>query len=337
MRRDGVVAGFGEVMIRLSAPRGERLLQTPRLDVTLGGAEANVLVSLARLGHATRMVTLLPTNELGRAAAGELARHGVNLSHVLWSAGRMGTYFLTPGAGARPAEVLYDRAGSVFATVGPEAIDWTTTLDGVGWLHLSGVTPAINAACAEAAIRAAQAARAAGATVSFDGNFRGSLWAAWDGDAPAILGRLFALADIAFADHRDVGLVLARGIAGADPAAAAAEAAFAAWSNLQLIAGTVRLAASADSQSLGARLFTRDRQIQAAARPLDGIVDRIGGGDAFAAGLIHGLRRGMGEQQALEFALAAAVLKHAVWGDFNLAREDEILALVAGQGADVRR
>src|SRR4051812_21981132 len=107
MRRDGVVAGFGEVMIRLSAPRGERLLQTPRLDVTVGGAEANVLVSLALLGHATRMVTLLPANELGRAAAGELARHGVDVSRVVWRPGRMGTYFLTPGAGARPAEVLY--------------------------------------------------------------------------------------------------------------------------------------------------------------------------------------------------------------------------------------
>jgi 2-dehydro-3-deoxygluconokinase len=334
MRLDGTIAGFGELMLRLSAPRGERLLQTPRLDVSFGGAEANVLVSLARLGHPVRMVTLLPPNELGRAAAGELARHGVDTSAVVWAGRRLGAYYLTPGAGARPAEVLYDRQGSAFAAAPVDAIDWSAALAGAGWLHLSGVTPAIGPACAEAAVRAAEAARAAGVTVSFDGNFRRTLWEAWDGDAAAITARLLSLADIAFADHRDIGLALGRVFSEPSQAAAAA---FAAWPQLQQLAATRRPAETADAQTLGAALFTRDGSWQAAPRAIAGIVDRIGAGDAFAAGMIHGLRRGWARQQTLEFALAAAVVKHSIHGDFNLAGEAEIQAVADGEAASVRR
>jgi 2-dehydro-3-deoxygluconokinase len=172
MRRDGAIAGFGELLIRLTAPRGERILQTPRFEVAIGGAEANVLVSLSVLGHDTRMVTWLPENDLGRAAAAEIARYGVSTRHVSWGQGRMGTYFVTLGAGARASEVLYDRTGSLFATAPADAVDWSSALDGAGWLHLSGVSPAIGPLTAQAAIRAATAAKAAGLTVSFDGNFR---------------------------------------------------------------------------------------------------------------------------------------------------------------------
>ena len=334
MRRDGAIAGFGELLIRLSAPRGERLLQSPRLEVSIGGAEANVLVSLAVLGHETRMVSWLPGNDLGRAAAGEIARQGVDVRHLAWAPGRMGPYFITPGAGARGAEIIYDRAGSVFAAAAADGIDWTEALQGAGWLHLSGVTPAIGATCAAAALRAAQAARSAGLTVSFDGNFRKTLWDAWDGDPAALLHPIFAEADLAFADHRDFSLVLGRDLASPE---AAASAAFAAFPNLRMIAATRRIAGSADQQTLGAMLHARQASLSAEPRALTGIVDRIGGGDAFAAGLIHGLRRGWTDQAALDFALAAAVLKHSTWGDFNLAREDEILRLVAGGDADVRR
>ena len=334
MRRDGAIAGFGELLIRLSAPRGERLLQSPRLEVSIGGAEANVLVSLAVLGHATRMVSLLPGNDLGRAAAGEIARYGVDVSQLVWASGRMGTYFITPGAGARGAETIYDRAGSVFAAAAADAVDWDAALKGAGWLHLSGVTPAIGPACAAAALRAARAARAAGLTVSFDGNFRKTLWDAWDGDPAALLKPIFAEADLAFADHRDFSLVLGQTLPSPQ---AAAKAAFAAFPNLKMIAGTRRIAGSADQQTLGALLQTREGRLEAEPRALTGIVDRIGGGDAFAAGLIHGLRKGWADAASLDFALAAAVLKHSTWGDFNLAREDEIQRLVQGGDADVRR
>ncbi|MFN3511472.1 MAG: sugar kinase [Phenylobacterium sp.] len=336
----GRIVCFGEVLLRLSAPGAGRLLQSPQLDVCVGGAEANVAVSLARFGREAAVVSLLPDNALGRAARDELRRHGVDTSGVRFAPGRMGLYFLSPGAVLRPSEVTYDRAGSAFAVADPGAVDWETRLSGAAWLHLSGVTPAIGAGAAEAAVRAAREARRLGVKVSFDGNFRATMWAAWQGDAPAILRAIFECADVAFADERDIGLVLggdySRGSVE-ERRRRAAEAAFAAFPNLQRLAATVRTHHGVDRQDLSATLATREAWITTKAYPLGGIVDRIGAGDAFAAGVLHGLLGGESDRASLEFGLAAAVLKHSIPGDFNLVQEAEVRALVAGDGLDVKR
>jgi 2-dehydro-3-deoxygluconokinase len=339
MRTDGAIACFGEIMLRLAAPDSELLLQSARLAATFGGAEANVAVSLARLGHDARMVGVLADNAIGAAARDALRQHGVNVAGLRSVPGRMGLYFLTPGSGLRPSQVLYDRAGSAFAVAAPDAIDWDAALSGVGWLHLSGVTPAIGASTAAAAVRAAKAARRLGVTLSFDGNYRASLWQAWDGDGPAILGEIVSQADVMFGDHRDVALILGRPFAGEGeaPRSEAAAAAFAAWPNLQAMASTRRVQHSADHNDLSGFLFTRAGAWTTRSHALIQIVDRIGGGDAFAAGVIHGLRRGLGEQRSVEFGLAAAALKHAIPGDFNLSSVADVERLMGAEGLDVRR
>lgn len=323
---------YGEIMIRLSAPSGELMLQAPQLDVTFGGAEANVAVSLARFGHDARMATTLPDNALGRATLTELQRFGVDTSLVRSVQGRMGLYFVTLGAGPRAAEVLYDRAQSAFAR-DPQA-DWPAALAGADWLHVSGVTPALNAACAECALGAMRAARAAGVNTSFDANFRAKLWEARGDDPRPTLDALFAEADLMFAGARDIGLVT-----GARPAdnEAAARIAFERYPRLQRIAATNRTVKSADHHELSGLMIARDGIARTHAHDVTGIVDRIGGGDAFAAGVLHGLASGMSDQAALDFAVAAAVLKHTVRGDFNLASVADVEFYLSNSGADVRR
>jgi 2-dehydro-3-deoxygluconokinase len=311
------------------------MLQTPRLDVTYGGAEANVAVSLARLGHDARMVTVLPDNVLGRAVIDEMRRYGVEAAGMRFGAGRMGLYFLTQGAGHRAPEILYDRANSAFALADPETVDWERELAGAGWLHLSGVTAAIGEKSSQAAIRAARAARRLGVTLSFDCNYRAKLWDAWKGDGRRILGEIVAEADLVFGDHRDIGLIL--GASYPAEGRAAADAAFAAFPNLQRLAATPRVQHSADHNELAALMYGRDGEWHAPSMSLTHIVDRIGAGDAFAAGLIHGLRRGLGDEGALKFGLAAACLKHVTPGDFNLVRIEDVEALLSGAGVSVRR
>lgn len=327
------VVCFGELLIRLSAPDNELLLQSHRLNVCFGGAETNVAVNLARLGHAARLVTVAADNALGRAGRDELRKHGVDTSAVAFVPGRMGLYFLTPGAGARPSQVLYDRAGSAFAERAGE-VDWDRALDGASRFHVSGVTPAVGPKAAAAAIAGVRAARPRGLPVSFDGNYRPGLWALWDGDAPALLGQILAETETLFGDHRDVGLILRRPFA--DPALAAT-AAFEAFPNLRRMVFTERAAHSASHNDITGHLITRDGAWRTAPRSLNPIIDRIGGGDAFAAGFLHGLIEGLGEQASLDFAVAAAALKHGIPGDFNLIGRAEVEDLLAGGGADVRR
>ena len=331
---------FGEVLLRLSAPGAELLLQTPQLKVCVGGAEANVAVSLARLGHAAAMASVLPDNALGRAALDELRKHGVDIAHVALAPGRMGLYFLAPGALRRASEVLYDRADSAFARAAPEAVDWDRAFAGADWFHLSGVTAAVGPNAAGAAVRAVKAARARGLTVSFDCNYRAKLWEAWDGDGPAILREILAEADLVFGDHRDMGLLLGKSFetkGAAERRRLAAAAAFDAFPNLKRMACTIRVQHSVDHNDLSGLMFARDGAWSTPSYPLTPIVDRIGGGDAFAAGVIHGLRRGLPEQETVAFGIAAACLKHAIPGDFNLASEADIRALMDDAGVDVRR
>ena len=199
---------FGEILIRLSSPDGELLLQRPSLDVHVGGAEANVAVSLARFGNAVRMVSVVPPNAPGSAAVGELKRHGVDTAGVARHPGRMGLYFLSPGAVTRPTAVLYDRARSAFALAAPSAVDWSRELAGASWLHLSGIASALGEQAAAANQRAAEAAASLGVAVSFNGNYRELLWAENGGNAPLLLRRILAVARVAFIDDRDVGSIL---------------------------------------------------------------------------------------------------------------------------------
>lgn len=339
----GSIACFGELLLRLAAPGRELLLQSPSLEVRIGGAEANVGVSLAQFGHAVSMLGTVADNPLGRAALGELRRHGVDTRRVHLADGRMGLYFLATGAGHRPSEVLYDRAASAFALAPATGYDWTALLGGAAWLHLSGITPALGAATAASAADAVRAAVAGGVRVSFDGNFRPRLWAAWDGDPAALLRPLLEGAEIAFADHRDIDVVLGPGTDDdADTHeqrfARAARRAFDAFPRLQRIACTTRAQASVEHHALGALMATRAGELhRVAPLELPAIVDRIGGGDAFAAGVLHGLLEGWDDADSLRFGHAAGCLKHAVPGDFNLCGVDEVLALVRGERLDVKR
>jgi 2-dehydro-3-deoxygluconokinase len=335
----GTFLAFGEIMLRLSPPGRELLLQTPRLDVWVAGAEANVATQLARLDHDVGFASRVPDNDLGRAAIATLRGHGVDVRHVQTGGERMGLYFVTSGAGMRATEVVYDRAWSAFAEAPADAWDWDAILAGVDRLHLSGITPALGPVPAESAIAAAEAAAARGIAVSFDGNWRGKLWARWDADPRAILTRIVRHADLMFGNHRDVALLLGRddfGGEGEDRRRAAAEAAFDAFPKLRTIASTARHVEHVDLNRLSARIDTRDGHAQTDEVILAGIVDRIGGGDAFAAGVLHGLRTGQDGAGAARTGLALAALKHSLPGDAALFRQADIDAFLAG-GLDVRR
>lgn len=334
-----MIACFGELLLRLTAPGRELLLQRPHLDVHHGGAEANVAVALAHLGHRTRMISRVPDNVLGRAAVAELRRHGVDEGGVLVGPGRMGLYFLSAGAGFRPSEIVYDREGSSFALAGSQDFDWDRLLDGADLLHLSGITPALGPCSAELAVAAADAAAARGLQISFDGNYRAQLWQRWDSDPRTILRALVSRADLLFGNHRDISLLLGEpfGGDGADRRRAAAEAAFAAFPKLQVIASTARHVVDSERHRLAASVDRRDGAAQTDEVEITGIVDRIGTGDAFAAGVLHGLMLERDLEWTARAGLALACLKHGLPGDVSLFGPDEIAAFMSGAVEDVRR
>ena len=325
-------------MLRLSPPGRELLLQTPKFEVNVAGAEANVATGLACLGHKVRMVSAVSDNPLGAAAIGELRRRGVDTSTVASEPGRLGLYFLTPGAGLRASEVVYDRAHSVFAERAAHAWDWDAALEGATRLHLSGITPALGPNSAAAAIAAAEAATARGVPVSFDGNYRARLWEAWDSDPKSVLTTLIGHADILFGNHRDISLLLGSAFSGdgSDRRREAAEAAFAAFPKLRMIASTARHVVDADSHRVAARIDTRAGAHQTEEALIAGIVDRIGAGDAFAAGVLHGLIETGDAAAAAQAGLALTALKHSLPGDASLFTRADLAAFEEG-GLDVRR
>jgi 2-dehydro-3-deoxygluconokinase len=252
----------------------------------------------------------------------------------------MGLYFLSTGAVQRASEVLYDRSGSAFATAPPELVDWDEALAGSTWLHVSGITAAIGPQAAQAAMRAVKAARRARIAVSFDCNYRAKLWEAWGGNPASGLRALAAEADLLFADDRVLALMLAREFEAATAAerfeAASAEA-FRSFGDLQRVATTVRVQHSPDHHELFAIMNARGSITTTGRRQLPGIVDRIGAGDAFAAGLLHGLLSALDDESALEFALVAACLKHSLPGDYNLFSVRDVESAMADRSWDVKR
>jgi 2-dehydro-3-deoxygluconokinase len=329
---------FGELLLRLSAPSHELLLQSDVLKAHFGGAEANVAVGLACLGHETAMVSRAPAHRLGDAAIEYLRRHGVDTAGVARGGDRLGLYFLAPGAGLRASEIVYDRTGSSLATIEAGFFDWPKLLEGADRLHLSGITPALGPGPAALALEAAQAARAAGVLISFDGNYRARLWEAWDSKPREVLTRLVDHADILFGNHRDVALLLGGPFSGdgEDRRREAAEAAFDVFPNLRLIASTARHAEAADVNRLAARIDSRERGFQTEDVMISGIVDRIGAGDAFAVGVLHALHSGGGEAETARTGLALAALKHSLPGDASLFNQRDIDAFRA-ESLDVRR
>lgn len=329
---------FGELLIRLTAPRHELLMQSPSLALHVGGAEANVAIGLVNLGHPCRMISIVPDNALGRGAVAAVRGQGVDCSGVSEAPGRMGLYFLSVGAGLRASEIVYDRAGSSFAAATSADFDWDAQLAGSALLHLSGITPALGPHSAEAVLAAARAAKRLGVPTSFDGNYRAMLWEAWDSDPRAILSELIGMADILFGNHRDLSLVLGRDFSGdgAERRREAAMAGFAAFPQLKLIASTARHIVSADHHRIAARVDSRDGAYQTDEAEVTGIVDRIGAGDAFAAGVLHSHLGGGDVRAMAETGLALTCLKHSLPGDASRFGQADIDAFHAG-GLDVRR
>ena len=324
---------FGEILLRLAPPGRELLMQSGQLQATFAGAEANVAVALASFGHAVEMLTIAPEGPLGNALVAELRRNGVGIDRIKRTTGRLGLFFYTPGALRRPSEILYDRAGSAFAA-NPALCADPQTLDGAQWFHISGVTPALGRASADAAIAMAQAARMRGVGISFDGNYRSKLWESWRDQAPAILRQLFETADIVFGDARDIALVLGKSFPNTEAAAAAA---FAAFPHLKRIAYTTRISRAVEHQDYGARMHMRTGTHEVPTIELSGIVDRVGTGDAFAAGVIHGLLTKMTDADALKFGHAAACLKHSIFGDFLTLNAEAVRHSIGDGSLDVRR
>ena len=331
---------FGEIMLRLTPPGFERLLQSPALHATFGGGEANVAASLAGFGLPAAFVTILPqANPLADAAIGELRRFGVDTSHIARSAGRLGIYFLETGASQRGSKVVYDREGSAFALASAN-IDWPRVLAGAGWFHVTGITPAVSQAAAGLAIEAARTAHGMGITVSCDLNFRKNLWK-WGKPASAVMPELVQLSDILIANEEDIQMAL--GLAADVDVHAGAldrasyrrltEAVMREYGHLRGIAVTLRESKSASHNVWSACLHDGREFLLSRTYDIAHIVDRVGAGDSFAAGLIYGMRTGLGSQEALDFAVAASCLKHSIPGDINRVSVDEVKALLAGGGS----
>jgi 2-dehydro-3-deoxygluconokinase len=329
---------FGELLLRLTAPGRELLLQRPHLDVHIGGAEANVAVGLASLGHSTKVASIVPDNALGQAAIGYLRRYGVDASGVATAPGRMGLYFLAQGAGLRASEIVYDREGSSFALASRDSFDWDRLLEGVDLLHMSGITPALGPQSAEAALAAAEAAERLGVPISLDGNYRAQLWERWESNPREILTRLVAKAEIMFGNHRDISLLLGETFSGDGPdrRREASEAAFVAFPKLRMIASTARHIDDADRHRISARVDTPEGAAQTEEVVVAGIIDRIGAGDAFATGILHGLRLGRDLEWTVRSGLAVTALKHSLPGDASLFAPRDIDAFLSGE-LDVRR
>lgn len=329
---------FGEILLRLSPPDRQMLVQAGSLDMVAGGAEANVASALASLGHAVRFAGVVTDNPLGERALASLRACGVDAGHVARAPGRMGLYFLEAGSGLRPSAITYDRAGSAFAEAAPQAIDFAGALAGARLLHCGGITPALGPKGVALARAANSAARDLGVPICFDGNYRAQLWAAWDSDPAAILRELVAEATIMIGNHRDISLLLGRDFSGEgeERRREAAEAAFDAFPNLELIASTARHLVTSDHHRISARVDSRRRSHQTDEIDVTGIVDRIGTGDAFAAGVIDGWLGGGDLAVMAARGLALAALKHSIPGDMCPVSSAMLDGFDSGAG-DVRR
>ncbi len=336
-----VTVTFGEVMLRLAPPGFERFLQSPVLGATFGGGEANVAVAMTGFGLPAAFVTVLPEKSaLSDAVMGELRRFGVDVSRAVRGKGRLGIYFVEAGANQRPSKVIYDREYSAIALAKPGDISWDDALHEAAWFHITGITPAVSQSAAGLAMESVQAARRKGIPVSCDLNYRKNLWK-WGKPAIEVMTEMLKFADFAVANEEDVQMALGikadvdvhSGKLDRAQYEKLTEKVLAAYPNLQAIAITLRESRSASHNGWSACLNDRKQFMVSRAYEITHIVDRVGTGDSFAAGLIYGLQQLPGHEAALEFAVAASCLKHSIPGDFHRCSREEVEALLKGGGS----
>ena len=334
------VVTFGEIMLRLSPPGVERFLQSPVLSATFGGGEANVAVSLAHFGCESVYVTALPSHAIGEAALHALRAEGVRTDHIVRSGSRVGIYFAETGASQRASTVIYDRAHSAISELAPDAVDWAAVMSGAAWFHTTGITPALGPRAADATARAIGAARSAGARVTFDLNYRRKLWT--ESEAQRVVGPLLKDVELVVANEEDLQSVLGIHVANTDVAAGrlavdgfrqAAERVTTEFGP-RLVAITLRESLSASDNGWSALLWDANTGTMLTSQRYEvRVVDRIGAGDSFAAGLIYGLLAGRAPADALRFAVAASALKHSIPGDFNRVTVEEVDRLAYGDAS----
>lgn len=328
-------------MLRLAPPEFDRFLQRPEFQATWGGGEANVAVGLGGLGMPVRYVTVLPpSNPLVDAFLGELRRFNVDPGYIVRKPGRLGVYFVERGANQRPSKVVYDRDYSSISLAKPGDINWDVTFDGANWFHVTGITPALSQGAADLAIEAARKAKDKGLTVSCDLNYRKKLWN-YGKQAKEVMGELVKYVDVVIANEEDcqkaLGITVDVDVESGKLEAAQYEKLTArvleAYPNLKMIAITLRESINASRNGWSACLNDRQEFLVSRRYDITDIVDRVGGGDSFAAGLIYGLDNYGSHREALEFAVAMSCLKHSISGDFARLTRDDVLALVKGGGS----
>ncbi len=339
------VVTFGEVMLRLKALGYERLLQTPLLEATFGGGEANVAVSLAQFGQDVMFVTALPRNPISEACLSYLKGKGVDISHVIQTGERMGIYYYEAGANQKPSRVIYDRSHSAIMDATPDSFDWRKILAGAAWFHITGITPALSSNTAEISRQAMKTARELGIKVSLDYNYRKNLWK-YGKSAPEVMTDLVQYADIGIANEEDCQRALGISIESIDweeridsgeididKYRKLCDEVLSTYPNLKYQAITLRASYSADRNGWAACLYDGDKFLISKHYEITDVIDRVGTGDAFAAGLIYGMNNSMPDQEALEFAVAASCLKHSIPGDINLCSAEEVHQLLANGGS----
>lgn len=332
------VITFGEVMLRLAPAGYTRFVQADSFGAVYGGGEANVAVSLANFGLDAAFVTKLPKHEIGQAAVNALRRYGVDTRGIVRGGDRVGIYFLEKGASQRPSKVIYDRAGSSIATAAPHDFDWNALFEGADWFHFTGITPALGDTVADICLAACQAAKQKGLTVSCDLNYRKNLWSREK--AGQVMRGLMPYVDVCIANEEDAADVF--GIRAAGTNVTAGKVNHEGYKDVakQLVdafgfskvAITLRGSISANDNNWAAMLYD-GQSYYFSKNYLIHIVDRVGGGDSFGAGLIYGCLTGFGPQEAIEFAVAASCLKHTIEGDCNFVSVEEVSKLAGGDGS----
>jgi 2-dehydro-3-deoxygluconokinase len=332
------IVTFGEIMLRLSPPGFQRFIQAHSFDIIYGGGEANVAASLANYGLPVEYVTRLPAHDIGDACLNYLRQYGIGTRHIARGGDRLGIYFLEMGSAQRGSKVIYDRTGSALATIQRGMIDWRAVFADADWFHWTGITPAISEGAAQVCLEAVRTAKEMGLTISSDLNYRRKLWQ-WGKAASEVMPELVSLCNVAIGNEEDADKVFGIKAPEADVAKGRVEAEAYVYvcktlagrfPNLKTVAITLRGSLSASHNTWSAVLWHQGQVFTAPKYDIVPIVDRVGGGDSFCAGLIYGLRTYEDKQQALDFAVAASCLKHTVFGDFNLVSVAEVEKMMGG-------
>ena len=331
----GKIVTMGEIMLRLSTPGQSRFVQTDTFDINYGGGEANVAVSCANYGHEAYFVSKLPAHEIGQAAVNALRRYGVHTDFIARGGSRVGIYYLETGASMRPSKVIYDRAGSAIAEARPEDFDFDAIMEGADWFHWSGITPAISDASAECLRQACIAAKKKGVTVSCDLNFRKKLWTSEK--AQSVMKPLMQYVDVCIGNEEDAELCLGfkpdADVEGGNTEAEGYKGIFKGMMDtfgFKYVVSTLRESLSATHNGWKAMIYDGKDFYVSKHYDINPIIDRVGGGDSFSGGIIHGLLTMDSQEEALEFAVAASALKHTIPGDFNMVSAEEVAALAGG-------